>query len=433
VWLKCKCDRPPGLFGWAFGPRNFAKNPPRRTNIEHGVEKRRGFSTLSLRLNLLFLALPLLAQTPLIDTGFDHFYNLEYPEAIADFSKAEAQSPNDPEMHNHVAQCLVFQEMFRNGALESEMVNGNNSFLRRPKMNPSPETEKRFLDEISKALSLAQASLAKNPNDAAALYAMGVSYGLRSNFYWVVKKAWHDSLRDATNARHAHSRVEELEPDNVDARLVEGLDDYIVGSLPFQYRMLGFLIGIHGDKEKGIRLVKDVAEHGKIDRADAEILLGALYRRENKPQLVAPLVLDLIHRYPRNFILRLELAQMYSMAGDKAHSIEAVEEVARLKRTHAPGYDRVPWEKIYFQEGIIQFWYRDLDQALDNLTKVTAAADEVDLNTGVSAYLRIGQIYDMKGQHAQAVTFYKKAIAYAPESDAAQESKRYLSAPYHRG
>jgi hypothetical protein len=39
---------------------------------------------------------------------------------------------------------------------------------------------------------------------------------------------------------------------------------------------------------------------------------------------------------------------------------------------------------------------------------VTAAADEVDLNTGVSAYLRIGQIYDMKGQHAQAVTFIRR-------------------------
>jgi tetratricopeptide (TPR) repeat protein len=381
----------------------------------------------------LWFALPLLAQQALVEQGFDHFYNLEYPEAISDFSKAIEASPNDPELHNHLAQCLVFQEMFRNGALESEMVNGNNSFLRRPKMNPSPETEKRFLDEISKALALAQASIDRNPKDAPAFYSMGVSYGLRSNFYWVVKKAWHDALRDATSARHAHSRVEELQPNNVDARLVEGLDDYIVGSLPLQFRMLGFLIGVHGDKEKGIRLVKDVAEHGETDRADAEILLGALYRRENKPQLVVPLALDLIRRYPRNYILRLELSQMYSMAGDKARSIEAVEEVARLKRSNAPGYDRVPWEKIYFQEGTIQFWYRDLDQALDNLTKVAAASAEVDLNTGVSAYLRIGQIYDMKGQRAQAVAYYKKAIEYAPGSDAAQESKKYLATPYRRG
>jgi tetratricopeptide (TPR) repeat protein len=380
----------------------------------------------------LFFALAASAQPSLVQDGFDHFYNLEYPEAITDFTRAIEQSPNDPEMHNHLAQCLVFQEMFRNGALESEMVSGNNSFLRRPKMNPSPDTEKRFLDEISQALALAQARLAKNPSDAAALYAEGVAYGLRSNFYWVVRKAWRDSLRDATNARHAHSRVEELQPDNVDARLVEGLDDYIVGSLPFQYRMLGFLIGIHGDKEKGIRLVKDVSEHGKTNRIDAQILLGALYRRENKPRLVVPLVLELIRRYPRNFILRLELSQMYSMAGDKTDAIDAVEEVARLKRAHAPGYDRVPWEKIYFQEGTIQFWYRDLDQALDNLQKVAAAASDVDLNTGVSTYLRIGQIYDMKGQHAQALPYYRKAIAYAPESDAAQESKKYLSSPYHR-
>ena len=86
------------------------------------------------------LRLPLLsaAQSPLVTEGFDHFYNLEYPEAIADFEKAIAQDPADPQLHDHLAQTLVFQEMFRNGALESEMVSGNNSFLRRPKMNPDP-------------------------------------------------------------------------------------------------------------------------------------------------------------------------------------------------------------------------------------------------------------------------------------------------------
>ncbi len=93
---------------------------------------------------------------------------------------------------------------------------------------------------------------------------------------------------------------------------------------------------------------------------------------------------------------------MYSMAGDKTHAIDAVEEVARLKRANAPGYGRVPWEKIYFQEGTIQFWYRDFDQALENLKKVAAAANELDLNTGVYTYLRIGQIYDLKGQRTQA-------------------------------
>jgi tetratricopeptide (TPR) repeat protein len=385
------------------------------------------------RLCLFLIAARLFAQSPPVTQGFDHFYNLEYPEAIADFEEAIARNPNDPALHNHLAQTLVFQEMFRNGALESEMVSGNNSFLRRPKMEPDPATEKRFLAEIAKSMSLAQARIAANPNDAAALYALTVSYGLRSNYYWVVKKSWRDSLHDATNARHLNDRVEQLQPENIDARLVEGLDDYIVGSLPWTWRTLGFLIGIHGDKEKGIRLVKDVAEHGSMNRFDAEILLGALYRRENKPLWVVPLVEDLIRRFPRNFILRLELSQMYSMAGDKARAIDAVEEVARLKRINAPGYGRVPWEKVYFQEGTIQFWYRDFDQALDNLKKVAAAAGDLDLNTGVYAYLRLGEIYDLKGQRAAAVAEYRKAIQYAPESEAAQEAKKCLSSPYRRG
>ncbi len=389
-------------------------------------------STVLVLSGLIAFDVPSAAQSLLVASGFDHFYNLEYPEAIADFEKAISENPNDPELHNHLAQSLVFQEMFRNGALESEMVSGTNSFLRRPKMNPDPATEKRFLDEVAKAMSLAQARLAKNPSDASALYAQVVAYGLRSNYYWVVKKSWRDSLHDATNARHLNDRVERLEPNNVDARLVEGLDDYIVGSLPWTWRTLGFLIGIKGDKEKGIRLVQDVAEHGSGNRYDAQILLGALYRRENKPLKVTPIVQELIARFPRNFILRLELSQMYSMAGDKAHAIEAVEEVARLKRANAPGYGRVPWEKIYFQEGTIQFWYRDFDRALDNLKKVAAAAGDMDLNTGVYAYLRLGQIYDLKGQRRLAVAEYHRAIEYAPESDAAIEAKKWLATPYRR-
>ncbi|HUI56352.1 MAG TPA: tetratricopeptide repeat protein [Bryobacteraceae bacterium] len=386
----------------------------------------------TLALALLAAALPLGAQD-LVAEGFDHFYNLEYDQAIADFQKAIAQNSNSPDLHNHLAQTIVFQEMYRNGALESETVSGTNSFLRRPKMNPSPATEMRFLDEIDKAIALSEARLRKNPNDTGALYAEGISYGIRSDYYWVVKKSWHDSLRDATMARRLHNRISELEPNNVDARLVQGVHDYIVGSLPWHYRMLGFLIGIHGDKERGIRTVQDVAKHGKLNGVDAEIFLCAIYRRENRTRLAVPLVQDLIQRFPRNYLLRLELSQMYSMAGDGAHGLEAVEEVARLKSQHAPGYDLAPWPKIYFQEGTIEFWYNDLDRALENLKKVAAASADLDLNTGASAYLRIGQIYDMTHHRQEALEAYRKAIAYAPQADAAQESRKYLSTPYHRG
>src|ERR1035438_4149236 len=374
---------------------------------------------------LVAAALPLAGQN-LVEEGWDHFYNLEYDQAIGDFERAIAQNPNSPDLHNHLAETIVFKEMYRNGALESELVSGNNSLLRRPKLNPTEATRKRFLAEIDRALSLSEARLKKNPNDPGALYAEGISYGIRSNYFWVVEKSWHDSLRDATSARRAHNRVAELEPDDVDARLVQGLHDYIVGSLPWAYRMLGFLAGIRGDKEKGVREVRDVASNGRLNKVDAEIFLCALYRRESHTNLAVPLVQDLVQRFPRNYLLRLELSVMYSMAGDQRHGLEAVAEAARLKREHAPGFDQMPWEKIYYQEGSIQFWYRDEDHALENLKKVAAGIENVDLNTGAYTFLRIGQIYDMTDRRPQAVEYYKKAIAYEPQADGAVQSRKYL-------
>src|ERR1035441_9145630 len=106
---------------------------------------------LKLALLLALIASPLGGQQPLIDEGYAHFYNLEFDQAIAVFENGIAQNPGLPELHNHLAQTLIFREMLRNGSLESELISGSNSFLRRARLNPAPETEKRILDEIANA------------------------------------------------------------------------------------------------------------------------------------------------------------------------------------------------------------------------------------------------------------------------------------------
>ncbi len=377
-------------------------------------------------------ALLALAAVSALPPGFDHFYNLEYDPALADFEQQAVAHPADPDYQNYIAQAVLYGEMYRVGALESELVSGNNAFLRRPKMQTAPEVDRRFRAAIAKAMELSQARLKANPNDTGALYSMGVAYGLRANYNYLVNKSWMDALKDATAGRKLHNQVSLLEPSNYDARLMQGVHDYVVGSLPFFYKMLGFLVGFHGDKEKGIRTLEEVARKGRRNRVDAEILLCALYRRERQPNRALPLVSDLIHRFPRNYLLRFEQAQMFSDAGNKREAIRAVNEIAELKRKDAPGYARVPWERIYYQLGTVQFWYNDLDDALENMRKVAAKPDEVDLNAGTLAWMRIGQICDLRGQRQEAIKAYRAAIQFAPEADAARESRRYLSSPYQR-
>jgi tetratricopeptide (TPR) repeat protein len=381
---------------------------------------------------LLLLTLPALGQDTPSARGYDHFYNLEYDQALAEFEKAAQQDPKAISPHNHIAQTLLYREMYRNGALETELISGNNPFLRRKKLNPSPQIEKEFDDEIRIAVDLANARLAKNANDTSALYARGVAVALRANYNFLVRKLWRDALRDATAARKDCNRVTELDPSNYDARLIQGVHDYVVGSLPWSWRVLGFLVGFHGDKERGLQTLEEVARKGNLNKVDAQGLLCALYRRERQPSKAIPLLEQLLARFPRNHLLMFEEAQMYSDLGNKEKAIAAIERVAAMKNSGLPGYARVTWEKIYFQLGNIQFWYNDLDRALDNLKRVTGSRNEVDLNTGVLAWMRVGQIYDMTNRRAQAVEAYKRAIAFAPEADAAKESRGYMSSPYHR-
>lgn len=370
-------------------------------------------------------------EDPRVTSGFDHFYNLEYAQALADFEQALKAHPNDPDVHNNIAQTLLYREMYRDGALETELVSGSNAFLRSKKLNAAPEVTKRFESEIDQALTLAKNELAANPNNVDALHAAAVSYGLRSNYNFLVRKAWRDALSDATDARKMDDKLLQLRPNDVDAKLIQGVHEYIVGSLSWTARAVGFLAGFHGDKEDGIRKLQEVARYGERDRLDAKIVLCAIYRREERERDAVPLLNELIKAYPRNHLLLFEKARMYAALGDKKEALAAIDQVADGKTAGLPGFAGVSWQKIYYERGNIQFWYNDLDQALGNLQKAATGGD-IDMNSGVLARMREGQIYDLQHHHDLACKAYEQAIAFAPDSDAAKESRRYINSAYKR-
>lgn len=380
------------------------------------------------------LGLLLAAQTalwpgmdPLVQSGYDHFYNLEYPQAIQDFQKAVAAAPNDPDRHNHLAQAVLFQLMFRAGALETEMVTGGNPFLRRPKMEPTPAEEKLFQDSINTSVRLSKAALQADPNNTRALYAEGVALGLRGTYNYLVKKAWLDALRDMTAGRKLHNRVFELEPSNIDALMMQGMHDYVVGSLPLGYKLLGFLAGFHGDRQQGIGTVQIVAEKGKYNRVDAAILLGIAARRERRPADALKICEQLRSEFPRNFLILFELSQMYADLGDKDNAWKALDRVAELKQSGAPGFRALPLERIEFARGNLLFWYDDPEHAVSHLRKATAQAQHLDPNSGVTAWLRLGQCLDLLGHREEARAAYRSAIEYWPASDEAKSARKYLN------
>jgi tetratricopeptide (TPR) repeat protein len=161
-------------------------------------------------------------------------------------------------------------------------------------------------------------------------------------------------------------------------------------------------------------------------------MLAAIYRRERRAPNAIPLLEDLTNRFPRNFLLHFEIVQMYSELGDKTSALAEIGRIRDLRQTSAAGFAELQPEKIDYLEGNLLFWYSDLDQALDDMKKVTAKARELDLNTGIMSWMRLGQIYDLKGRRVSAVAAYKKAVAMAPVSEVGKESRRYITQPYTR-
>lgn len=378
---------------------------------------------MTLALAFLALAPP---QDPLVARGFDHFYNVEYPEALKLFRAALAESPRDPRRRCHVAHALLFLVMERAGALESELVTGANSFVRRPKAEPKPGEEAEFHEQVGAAVRLTEETLRSRPNDTEALYVQGVAMGLRGTWRFLVRKEWLDSLRDITAARKLHNRVAELDPSNIDARMMQGVHDYIVGSLPWAYKVLGFLAGFRGDREEGMRTLRLVAAKGDQNRADAAILLGVILRRERRPREVIPMLEDLRRQYPRNYLVLFELSQMYADLGDKQKALDALDRLEELKRSGAPGFSRVPAQRILLARGNVLFWYEEPAAAVPHLRAASAGSQLLDPNSAELAWVRLGQCLDMTGNRVEAKKAFTMAASLQPASDLTREARRYV-------
>ena len=276
------------------------------------------------------------AAVPPQSEAFRAFYNLEYDRAISLFEKAVAEQPDSPDAWNHLSQAIFSRRLYLEGALQSEFVGKSNSFLRRPKVVMPLDEERRFLDANSRAMRLSLDRLAKDPNDAAALYALGIAYAHSANFRFLCQKAYIDALRDATRARNLHNRLRQVQPGYPDAILIPAMYDYIGGSLPVMVRILASMAGFSGNRSRGIAGLQRAVLEGKKTGVEARVLLCLVYNREGKPAMAVPLMAELVEAFPRNYLYRSESVLLLARAGRKAEALRAVEGIEQMKRDGAP-------------------------------------------------------------------------------------------------
>jgi hypothetical protein len=211
---------------------------------------------------------------------------------------------------------------------------------------------------------------------------------------------------------------------------MQGVQDYVVASLPGALRFLGAITGIRGDKDSGLSALEDVANRGATSQVEAQMLLATLYRHEKKPLNALSVLSRLRRNYPRNYLLHLAEVYTYIEMRDERSAVESISSLDRHRADGTPGYGLIQTGKVDFTKGVIQCRFGHLDHAIVAMNRVAGDAQSADRQTRLLAFERLGMIHDLRGERQLALQSYQKVVDSDPSSEIARESQKYLSRPF---
>src|SRR4051812_47414351 len=249
----------------------------------------------------------------------NHGYNLEHDLALETFRQAVAADPQDAGAYRGLASSLWLSITYRRGNMTVDDYLGRpNKPNANPLPNPPVEVVTGFKEAIDKATALARDRIAKNPKDADAHYQLGAAVGLRASYTATVEGSVAGAFRAAREAYSEEEKVLDLQPHRKDAGLIVGTYRYIVAALAMPLRMVAYMAGFGGGKEKGLKQIEDAAAYGGDNQTEARFALILLYNREQQYDNALKQLAILRERYPRNRLVWLESGSTALRAGRAA-------------------------------------------------------------------------------------------------------------------
>ena len=371
-----------------------------------------------------FLALALLLLVPaagaanqqsaqLRARAYELAYNLDYDEAVRELEAAVRADPADAAAERGLAAIPWLLISFRRGAVTVDEYLGSLSKQNVAMRQPPADLAERFERHAARALQLAEDAVERRPRDPEALYQLGAVVGLQASYVATVDGKILGAFRAARRAYDAHERVLAIDPARTDAGLVVGTYRYIVGIMSLPLRMMAYVAGFGGGKDRGLQLIEDAAASRTDASADAKFALVLLYNRERRYADALRILSELQRDYARNRILWLEAGATALRAGNAA---EAERQLSTGLKMFAS--DKRP--RMFGEEAL---WLQKHGAALLALGRTADAEAEqwrvltLEARRWVAgrAHAELGTIADLRNDRADARTHFRQAVALAEE------------------
>jgi tetratricopeptide (TPR) repeat protein len=369
-----------------------------------------------------------LNRDPLVREAFEHFYNLDYPGAVERFERFHAAHPGDPQGTVLLLDAVLFQELYRLDLLDTTFYANDGFLTGRHATQEDPKARDRIFALADETVREADWRINKNSNDVDAYYARGWARALKCTYIAMVERGFGAGFRLATKAKEDHVRVLQLDPEYIDAKLVVGVYEYVVGALPLPFKFIIGFAGVTGSKSRGLEMLRDDGNRGVATNIEARTVIALFLRRESRYQEAIQEVRKLKSQYPRDFLFCLEEANLRKDAGEGMAAVTAYREL--LAANAKPGYfASTQLELAHFGLGEALRGQRHYAEAAQSYEQAAWTKD-VSPELKIRSLLAAGECRDMNGERPLAVRDYQAAINAGPQTSRADTARKRLRNPY---
>ncbi len=369
-----------------------------------------------------------LNRTPAVEQAFDAFYAMDYDTALQHFERISQEHPQSPLATDFILDATIFKELNRLDLLDTTFY-ANDGFLTGKHVvveNPSVRDEVKGL--VDKAVGQANALLVRNPNDLHALYARSWARSLLAAYTALAERSFPAALRLAISAKNDDQDVLRKDPNYIDANLVVGNYEYVVGALPLSFRLLIGVAGISGSKEKGMAMLEQAAAHGVRTSVEARTCMMLFLRREAKYGEAEKVAESLATQYPHDYLFQLEVANLQKDEGSASQAVAQYQRV--LGEAQQPGYfHNAHLELAYFGLGDTlrgQKQYGPAAAAYRSAAFIATTSPELKQRCLLAA----GKSYDLMRDHAKAVVNYQDAVDAGSNTAQGDEARKLIRHPF---
>lgn len=365
---------------------------------------------------------------PTVQSGLQHFYNLDYDGAYRIFEGVRAAHPGDAMAWDYLLLVTIFRELYHQDLLDTTYYAHDNFLTNKRDVTIAKSSRDQIEMLDDKVIAMCDERLRQNPNDKNAFFARGYARGLHASFVALADHAFVPAARQGYQSRNDSEAVLKLDPQYVDAEMAIGIQQFAVATLPRFVRLMVGIMGVGGSKEKGLQLLRDDAAHGTLTRVQAATALSLFLRHDGRYPEALAVERGLATQYPHDYLFRLEVANLLK---DEGHGNEAIAEYKQVLADAArPGYFVDPRLQLaWFGLGDTQRGYNDIQGSAYSFTQAVQQPNCSDWLKRRAA-LNAGEMYDLLHQRDQALRMY--AIASAPGGDQSQAdaARHYMRARF---